>query len=255
MRLIKILLPIIEKLFRVKIYRKLPFGNNPLEDIKYVLRKYDIKTVLDVGANLGQTAKSFEESFPKSKIYCIEPILSTFNELKNNTTKMNVSCYNLALGSENGTIDVKINLSVGNQTMNSLVQKNQDSNKFKEGPDDFTIEKITVQKLSDFCKSNSISHIDYLKIDTEGYDLEVLKGGKELLIDKLIDFVEVEVSMNPENKFHVDFFEVKEFLEDCDYRLFGIYEQVQEWIVEKPVLRRSNALYISKKMADRHSQS
>ena len=98
-----------------------------------------------------------------------------------------------------------------------------------------------------------IKHIDYLKIDTEGYDLEVIKGASDLLSRNAISFIEVEVSMNPNNTFHVSLEEVKKHLGQNNYFLFGLYEQVLEWKIKAPVLRRCNALFISGALAKQYT--
>ena len=51
--------------------------------------------------------------------------------------------------------------------------------------------------------------------------------------------------MNPENTFHVKFEDVKQYLEKFDYRIFGIYEQVPERSINKPILRRVNIVFVS----------
>jgi FkbM family methyltransferase len=235
---------LVEKLTGLKIYRRLPFGVNQFQDIKYLVKNFQVELILDVGANEGQTANQFIKFYPQARIFCIEPVLETFQKLKNNVKAKNVSCHNLALGSENGSLEIKTSFDNSNSTMNSLKALNMTS----EGKD-FKTEKVNVMTLDTFCKEHGISEISYLKIDTEGFDLEVLKGGISMLEQKRIGFIEVEAGMNPDNKYHVSFDDLKGYLEGFDYYLFGLYEQFQEWIIQKPILRRCNPLFISKSLA------
>lgn len=69
-----------------------------------------------------------------------------------------------------------------------------------------------------------------------------------MLNEQRIDFVEVEAGMNAGNKRHVPFETLKEYLESKNYLLFGIYEQVHEWPTNEPHLRRTNAVYLSRRM-------
>ena len=108
--------------------------------------------------------------------------------------------------------------------------------------------------LDDFCQDQKINHISYLKVDTEGADLDVLQGARGALERNEIDFVEVEAGMNPHNKYHVPLEKLKSFLEGHDYYIFGIYEQVREWIEKKPNLRRTNAVFISNKMISQYKE-
>ncbi|ELR71252.1 Methyltransferase FkbM [Fulvivirga imtechensis AK7] len=232
-----------EKTTGLKTYRQLPFGIDPFEDIQLKLKAFEFLNIIDVGANTGQSAKQMRKKFPSAKIYCIEPIKETFLVLKETTNTLNISCHNIALGAENKEIDVKIDALNRDSSMNSIINNNN-------LPESETkVERVKLCTLASFCKTNHIDRIDYLKIDTEGYDLEVLKGASELLKSTAIAFVETEVSMNPTNKYHEDFIAVKKYLEKYDYLLFGIYEQVQEWQKDLPILRRCNALFIAAEVA------
>jgi hypothetical protein len=103
-------------------------------------------------------------------------------------------------------------------------------------------------KIDAFSKKNKIERIDFLKIDTEGGDLDVLKGAENMLKSQKIDFVQVEAGMNPDNNHHVPFECLKSFLEKYNYYLFGIYDQVNEWPSEEPHLRRTNSVFVSRKI-------
>ena len=79
-----------------------------------------------------------------------------------------------------------------------------------------------------FISEQEIKHLSYLKIDTEGHDLEVIKGAEKCLTQKKIDFVEAEVSMNPTNTYHVDQASIISQMNTYGYYLFGVYEQILE---------------------------
>ena len=107
-------------------------------------------------------------------------------------------------------------------------------------------ELVEIESLDNFCSGHEIDQISFLKIDTEGYDLEVLKGASRMLGEQRIDLVEVEAGMNCLNKTHVPFEDLKAYLEKMEYYLFAIYEQVGEWPKKEPQLRRANAVFISR---------
>jgi hypothetical protein len=107
---------------------------------------------------------------------------------------------------------------------------------------------IKMQTLSDLCSKESISHINFLKVDTEGFDLQVIQSAESMLEKQSIDFIEAEVGMNPTNTLHVPLHHVQSYLESKDYFLFGLYEQVHEWGTNYKILRRCNALFVSKKL-------
>lgn len=219
-------------------------GVDEFADLKLRFGNYSFNTILDVGANIGQTARHLRENFATANIYSLEPIKATFDTMVRNTKDINVRCFNLALGAQNETIEVTTQINNDNSVMNSLLESNN-----IHASEPTKTEKVKVLTLAQFCSENKIDKIDFLKIDTEGFDLEVLKGGKEMLENQSISFVMAEVSMNPTNTFHVDFVEVKSYMENLGYYIFGIYEQVHEWKTKTPILRRSNVLFVSRKMA------
>jgi FkbM family methyltransferase len=220
-----------------------PFGLNPLYDIKHILNDYTINVIVDVGANVGQSADKFVTTFPEAIVHCLEPISETYSSLKRNTARYkNVVCHNLALGSKNESVEISLEDNIKSTRVSLRPTMVNSSN--------VRTEKVEVKTLSTFCSTFKIARIDYLKIDTEGYDLEVLKGGEEMLTSKQIDLIEVEAGMNPTNTYHVNFSIITKYLEDNGYYIFGIYEQSQEWLLNKPILRRCNLLFISHRLAE-----
>ena len=127
----------------------------------------------------------------------------------------------------------------------------------KESPinKDVPTESVDIVTLDEFCRTKRIDHINYLKIDTEGGDLEVLKGAVGMLTEQRIDLVQVEAGMNPTNSRHVSLESLKAFMESHMYFLFGVYEQENEWLTREPHLRRTNPVFISQQMIGRHGVS
>ena len=231
---------IIEKITGSKMLVKLPLGLDPILDIKYSVPNIEIKTIIDVGSNIGQSENYFFKSLPKSNIYCIEPVLETFKALKENIKGLKTKSFNIGLGEKKEIAEMQINKNLNNSVSNSLTNSTDLPN------ENFYIQEVKIETLTDFCNQNELKHINFLKIDTEGYDLKVLKGGENLLSNQKVDFIQVEVSMNPFNTFHVSFDEVNKYLDFFDYYIFGIYDQIHDFKLKEPILRRSNIIYISK---------
>jgi FkbM family methyltransferase len=214
------------------------------QDIKFYLPNVSIDLIFDVGANIGQSVETYKAWFPKAKVHCFEPTKNTFEQLKANTKGgNNIQCHNLALGASNRTGDIVLNKDLS--VMNVLAPESEAIGNIDVGTDR---QEISVETLDSFCHSNNIAEISYLKIDTEGSDLEVLKGANRMLTKKKISIIEVETGMNPDNTYHVPFECVKSYLESAGYFLFGIYEQVYEWQLNQPQLRRANSVFIAKQV-------
>ena len=243
----KLIKKLIERLLNIHVYRYLPRGINKTADVKNQLPRCNIEIIFDVGANVGQSTKEFVNSFPYAQIYSFEPVESTFQELKANLKDRNkVHCFRLALGASHGKGKM---ILLGPSVSYSLLPLRNRLNQIKE-----ETEEVEIESLDNFCRSNDVHKISYLKIDTEGYDLEVLKGADQMLSEKRIDIVQVEASMNPKNTRHVLFEDLKKYLEQRDYFLFGIYEQRNEFPTKEPHLRRTNSVFISENVIKSNKQ-
>ena len=220
----------------------MPYGVDLFEDIKNRLSMFQIGIVFDVGANIGQSAQKYLKWFPKSKIYCFEPVESTFKQLKENFLKKdNINCFQLAFSASKRKGEMALQ---NDSDVSFLINPSENVlNNFE-----FAKEKVDVETLDEFCVEMNIDCINFLKIDTEGGDLDVLRGSENLLNKQMINMVQVEAGMNSRNKRHVPFEKLKQYLETKNYFLFGIYEQVNDRFAKEPHLRRSNPVFISEQM-------
>ena len=107
------------------------------------------------------------------------------------------------------------------------------------------LEQVDLKTIDDFCEEQGIAHVGFLKMDTEGSDLDVLRGAENILRNQDVDIVQVEAGTNQQNRYHVHLEHFSRFLEERDYHLFGIYDQMNEWIAGGPNLRRVNPIFIS----------
>lgn len=216
-------------------------GVSVYRDIKYLVPHYEILNFVDIGAHTGESALQFLKYFPKATCFCFEPTKKSFEKLQRNTSHLNnVRLFNDALSNAEG---VQPFLASHNSRTNQLIRENVVP---KEEHSIDTVPTITLDK---FAANIEIKDFDYVKIDTEGHDLNVLQGASTLLRANAINFVEAEVGLNPTNLTHVPFSQIKIFLESFEYRLFGIYEQIGENWRREPYLRRANAVFISTKFA------
>ena len=216
-------------------------GVDVLTDVKRLLPSFSAEIIFDVGANVGQSAEVFQYHFPQATIWCFEPFPDTFKTLKENCSKwQKVVCEKVALGATAKQVYVCEGRSSAENTVTVT-------------PEGDATQQVAMTTVDEFCRRHDIETINFLKVDTEGHDLEVLKGASSMLQQQKIDFVELEAGMNPENDYHVPFAELTLFLESLGYRLFGIYDQMHEWKEPKPVLRRSNPVFISPKLINTYA--
>ncbi len=227
-----------------RIRAKFPFGNEKFRDLYGAIPDLQVRNVLDVGANVGQSAMQFRKVFPDAVIHSFEPVGSTVEMFKRNVADASVHLHPLALGAFQGRVEMQVCKDARTSDMNSIGKSHPYLH-------DRTIKKefVEMTTLDLWCETAGIEHIDFLKIDTEGHDLEVMKGATGLFERQAIRLIDIEVGINPTNSFHVPFHTVSEFLWNNGMLLFGIYDQIQEVPQVGNYLRRSNALFISRELA------
>jgi Methyltransferase FkbM domain len=101
-----------------------------------------------------------------------------------------------------------------------------------------------VETIDDFCREHAIDRIDLLKIDVQGWELEVLRGAKTMLSRDAIWFVFAEVAFS---KWHTDmqqFSELNDFMHASRFRLCGFYDAYR-YGSAKQFVSHSDALYVN----------
>jgi FkbM family methyltransferase len=166
------------------------------EYTRQVLAMLEINCVLDVGAWKGDYAKFLRYLGYEGRIISFEPIrelYATIREMANADAQWTV--YRLALGSENALMDFNVSAS---SDLSSFLAKNEYSPAPIGATDIVRVEKIKVRRLDciyDDVMKGIVNPRILLKMDTQGYDLEVVKGAEGCL--QQILGLQSEVSVKP----------------------------------------------------------
>lgn len=196
----------------------LPAGADWLRDLRWLSPPLRAAPVFfDVGANIGQTAHEMHRAFPRARIFAFEPVAATFALLQANTRDIpGLRAFPLALGAQPGRGRI-------------LSHEKSDSNILLVGensaPSELPLEDVQIDTLDRFCAAQNLERIDVLKIDTEGHELAVLRGGAELLAAGCVRYIYVEVAFAPDNTRNTSFFALHEHLSSRGFRFLGLSEQ------------------------------
>lgn len=190
-------------------------GRNTFSDIT-TLTGSNSPIIFDVGANVGETIKLFKEHMPHSIIHAFEPSDDTFKVLQGATSGMsNIHYNNFALGRNTDELILHKSSLSG---MTSLLNPGKDY--WGE-----VVERIPVlvSTLDDYCFNRDIQSIDILKLDTQGFDLEVLRGAKRLLEGGKIHILLIEIIFNDIYEGQSLPEEIFSFLRKWGFRLVAFY--------------------------------
>ena len=134
-----------------------------------------IRTVIDIGANKGRRARNYRRRFPEAMVYCIEPIPVLCRQLRQwaKTQEGKVEVLNLALSSapSEATFYVRRD-SLIHSTL--LKPSDMEASHF----DEILVDIETLDLLAE--KIDIVDDV-LVKIDTEGLDLEVIRGGVQTI--------------------------------------------------------------------------
>jgi FkbM family methyltransferase len=147
------------------------------------INKSKQRIIIDVGANKGQSIEFFLKIFENAIIYAFEPNPKLYNRLIiKYQNKKNIKIYNLGVSDINGRLELNETITDETSTFEKL---NYESNYLKMKANILGVSKeniimdkyfVEVIQLSEFIKKESITKVDILKIDTEGHELNCLRG-------------------------------------------------------------------------------
>ena len=179
---------IIDKFFHQK---------NIIKDLKKNLENLDI--FFDIGSHKGTYTDLIIENFSVKKVVMVEPQKKIYKFIKKKYSKnKKIRIFNYAISDKKKNQILYINKHDLTSSLTQINRKNSYLNLkarlFGGSINDFIQNKYMVNscKLSDIIKKNRVNKIDLLKIDTEGHELQVLKGTGSFLKNR-VKFMLIEI--------------------------------------------------------------
>jgi len=153
------------------------------------LGKFIPGTVFDIGANKGQVSDELKELYRPNFFALVEPIPCLADLLRKKQYASKQKIFECALGANAGVSDFNV---IASSPSSSLLQIAPNLEEVFDKP--MNVEektKVNIRMLDEIFNECNVPTIDLLKIDVQGYELEVLKGGETALQNTQVIVCEV----------------------------------------------------------------
>ena len=204
---------------------KYPFSKRQIDSGYFKwLQNFGINTIIDVGANEGQFIQKISGILPEAHIYSFEPLKDPFRKLKKNIQEgKNITLFNFALGDEEKETIINRNDYSPSSSLLELTDLHTDAfpitKKIKE-------ENISIKVLDKIADDLELIKKVMMKIDVQGFELNVLRGSENTL--KNVDIILIETSFYELYKNQPLFKDIFGFLNDQGFNYFGSFEQLYD---------------------------
>jgi FkbM family methyltransferase len=192
----------------LKLYRTLD------RNIKSIIQKEN-PLIFDVGAHKGESIIQIRSLFKNPIIHSFEPINECFDKL-NSFKNKNTFINNFALGNKKQKKILNITNDTASSSIYELDQKSIYSKNLKIAKK----QQINIDTLDNYIIKNKINFIDFLKLDVQGYEKNVLAGSKIAL--KKIFLIQVEIIFIEYYQNESSFFIIEKILRPFGFKLYSL---------------------------------
>jgi FkbM family methyltransferase len=206
--------PILYKNHLYRFFNNLSLKNLPAEEAELLLMQFFLSKdsiFFDIGANTGIYTFNAEKFIPQQHIYAFEPIPELYFSLTKMFRKSNI--YKLALSDSVGVHNFKIP-TIGKDEYKSRGKLNTEY--VERGETKCRTIEVRTSTLDSFVSENKVPGIDFIKIDVEGHELQVIAGGKEAL-KRLRPVLQIEIE---QRHFSQDIKEIIEYVNQLGYQCY-----------------------------------
>jgi FkbM family methyltransferase len=206
------------------------------------IKQFNIKTVVDVGANAGQFAQKVREALPDVMIISFEPIPTEFKLLIENFKKdTNFKGVQKAVGNENGMISFELNEF---SPTSSILPISDLQKEFYPNTGKVTKVDVPIITLDTYFATNQIVGPTVLKIDVQGFEDKVILGSCEFL--KKVAIVYIECSFKEFYEGQPLFDDIYTLMKTNNFIFKGVGEQLNAGKLGEP--SQIDAIFINRNL-------
>lgn len=186
------------------------------------LRNMNIETILDIGANTGQFAKSMHELFPEATLYSFEPLKDCYEELLVQFKNVpQFQAFNVALGDETGIVEMHRSEYSPSSSLLSMNDLHKTSFPYTKKE---ILQKVDLVCLDDIASRLELRKPMLVKLDVQGYEDKVISGGKSVIGQA--DIVITELSVEQLYDGQPLFDEIYKTMTSMGFQYRGNYDQL-----------------------------
>lgn len=202
---------------------------------------YQFKSIIDIGANVGQFGKKIRQYYPTAQLYSFEPIPFVCEELKLNfKDDPNFTAINAGLGDSDGKTKFHMNLFSDSSSMLEIAELH--TKNFPYTKDEIEIE-VEIKQLDNCFKVDEIEKPYLVKIDVQGFEEQVINGGLQVIGNA--EMVITESSYKELYKGQALFDVLYEKLKAMGFDFAGNLEQMESAFTGEPL--QGDAIFIKRK--------
>jgi FkbM family methyltransferase len=186
---------------------------------KAIFKKYGVDLVIDVGANTGIYGKEIRQAGYHGEIVSFEPLTDAYEKLLRNTKEdTKWKTYNCALGLENGRQIINVSANSHSSSILEILDTHIQAEATASYVGQQEINVNTLDSIFNEIRGTAVEI--FLKIDTQGFELNVLKGAANCL--NYIHTIQLEMSLRPLYDGQPLYNDLLGFLHFNEYRLIDV---------------------------------
>jgi FkbM family methyltransferase len=175
-----------------------------------------VEVIFDVGANIGQSVDRYHRFFPEASITSFEPVAENYAKLQQVAAGIpKARALRFALGEEFGQAKIYV------------PDETQMSTLLPEGSDQ-PAQAVSVETFDRVREQLGVPFVDLLKMDVEGFELQVIRGASRSLGASKVGMIYAEAGLRDDNTCHTHFGSLYAALRPYGFRSFGLYD-IKHW--------------------------
>ncbi|MDB4902154.1 MAG: methyltransferase, FkbM family [Mucilaginibacter sp.] len=177
---------------------------------------FNAKTIFDVGANIGTWTLLAKSFFSNAAIHAFEPLSNHIQKFEENTrTIKDVHLHSFCLGNENKESVINVSSFSDSSSILNAAPLEFEQYRIKKVSE----EQILIKRLDYLIDQNLLPIPDIVKLDVQGFELEVLKGMGEYL--NKVSYLIVEVSFKEYYYGQPLFLDIANFLSAYNFNVYA----------------------------------